>query len=324
MIEKDIDHISRDGYWGLIVPISAIAGSKFSSLQQMLFNENSQLFIDSYAKRPCKIFNKVEQRLVILHGKKKSTEDSVSVYTCGHKRWYRNERKKIFQGSNYILCKHYNLRDGTIPKLKDKIENEIIRKMFLSENPSVKYYYADKNTDNDVIYHASSGYWLKAFNYIPEFYSEKRGETKSSEYKAIKIKKEYKNYIFMCLLNSSLFYWYWIIFSDERHFTKKDIDEFPFDYHKLDDQSLKYLHHLSEKLMDSYKEHAINRTVNLGGNTGIVKYQEFHPKYSKDIIDEIDQIIGKVYGFNDEEIKFIINYDIRFRMGDGGIQENEL
>lgn len=39
-------------------------------------------------------------------------------------------------------------------------------------------------------------------------------------------------------------------------------------------------------------------------------------KLSKPIIDEIDKVLAKHYGFTDEELDFIINYDIKYRMGD--------
>ncbi|MBQ6245925.1 MAG: hypothetical protein IJK04_03590 [Kiritimatiellae bacterium] len=40
-----------------------------------------------------------------------------------------------------------------------------------------------------------------------------------------------------------------------------------------------------------------------------------HPKLSKPIIDEIDELLAKHYGFTEEELDFIINYDIKYRMG---------
>ena len=36
----------------------------------------------------------------------------------------------------------------------------------------------------------------------------------------------------------------------------------------------------------------------------------------KTIIDEIDELLTKHYGFTEEELDFIINYDIKYRMGD--------
>ena len=42
---------------------------------------------------------------------------------------------------------------------------------------------------------------------------------------------------------------------------------------------------------------------------------EYYHKKSKSIIDEIDTLLAKHYGFTDEELDFIINYDIKYRMG---------
>ena len=44
---------------------------------------------------------------------------------------------------------------------------------------------------------------------------------------------------------------------------------------------------------------------------------------SKVVADEIDKVLAKHYGFTEEELDFIINYDIKYRMGDelGGEEE---
>ena len=50
--------------------------------------------------------------------------------------------------------------------------------------------------------------------------------------------------------------------------------------------------------------------------TGLIKLQTFFVGKSKPIIDEIDELLAKHYGFTEEELDFIINYDIKYRMGD--------
>lgn len=42
----------------------------------------------------------------------------------------------------------------------------------------------------------------------------------------------------------------------------------------------------------------------------------FYARKSKSYIDKIDKFIGKKYGLTDEEIDFIINYDIKYRNSD--------
>ena len=61
----------------------------------------------------------------------------------------------------------------------------------------------------------------------------------------------------------------------------------------------------------------------VSGLTGDILYEEFYPRKSKPIIDEIDRVLAKHYGFNDEELDFIINYDIKYRMGRDNRDENE-
>jgi hypothetical protein len=51
-------------------------------------------------------------------------------------------------------------------------------------------------------------------------------------------------------------------------------------------------------------------------NRGQVEFAQFFPKKSKPIIDEIDKVLAKHYGFTEEELDFIINYDIKYRMGE--------
>jgi len=46
-------------------------------------------------------------------------------------------------------------------------------------------------------------------------------------------------------------------------------------------------------------------------------YDEFHPGHSKAIMDRIDVALAKHYGFTETELDYIINYDIKYRMGGG-------
>ena len=76
------------------------------------------------------------------------------------------------------------------------------------------------------------------------------------------------------------------------------------------------LSEMTEKLMEDYCNHANRKETNYK-TTGRVVYDEFFPRHSKPIIDEIDRVLAQHYGFTDEELDFIINYDIKYRMGLG-------
>jgi hypothetical protein len=71
---------------------------------------------------------------------------------------------------------------------------------------------------------------------------------------------------------------------------------------------------LNEKLMKDLKKHADKKTITTKDGDKI-SYDEFNVSESKPIIDEIDRVLAAHYGFTDEELDFIINYDIKYRMG---------
>ena len=49
--------------------------------------------------------------------------------------------------------------------------------------------------------------------------------------------------------------------------------------------------------------------------TGTTETQSFKIQKSKPILDEIDRVLARHYGFTAEELDFILNYDIKYRLG---------
>ena len=47
--------------------------------------------------------------------------------------------------------------------------------------------------------------------------------------------------------------------------------------------------------------------------TGLEIHQPFH--WFAEFYDEIDKALAEHYGFTEEELDFLINYDIKYRMG---------
>ena len=66
--------------------------------------------------------------------------------------------------------------------------------------------------------------------------------------------------------------------------------------------------------MKDLQENAKKKKISTQGGDSI-SYCEYYASKSKPIIDEIDRVLAEHYGFTDEELDFIINYDIKYRMG---------
>jgi hypothetical protein len=118
-------------------------------------------------------------------------------------------------------------------------------------------------------------------------------------------------------LSSSTFFWFWNVLSDGRNLNGRDLLAFPLNPTKLLTEEQSELSALGQKYL-----HALSTTsrMMLKGNLHI---ETFDYASCKPIIDEIDRVLAKHYGFTDEELDFIINYDIKYRIGPDNGDESE-
>jgi hypothetical protein len=113
---------------------------------------------------------------------------------------------------------------------------------------------------------------------------------------------------------SSNSFWYWYsITSNIRHLNPYDVQNFPIPKSALEDEKLAKL---GKEYLDDLQENS-TMLVRNQKQTGRTETQSFKIQFSKSIIDKIDRVLAKHYGFTDEELDFIINYDIKYRMGLG-------
>jgi len=88
----------------------------------------------------------------------------------------------------------------------------------------------------------------------------------------------------------------------------------PFDFSAADQRELETLEELATKLMGEFR--AKSKLVEMNyRDWGKMKIQCIYPRLSKPVIDEIDRVLGLHYGFTEEELDFIVNYDIKYRLG---------
>ena len=129
-------------------------------------------------------------------------------------------------------------------------------------------------------------------------------------------KKDFNKKILSASINSNLFSWYYSITFDLFNFKDYMIFSFPFAFDDEVSSLMPVLKVLGEELMQSYEKNKETATQFIKSRNQIAVFETFNPKYSKTIIDKIDELLAKHYGFTEEELDFIINYDIKYRMGD--------
>ena len=308
--ERAISLTKTGGYFSFIVPISSVCTDRMASLQELLIDSSKELKVSNFDDRPDKIFKGLEDcRSSIIFGNKGN--DGHKVMSTHYHRWYAEEREKLFKHMSFVDVTSI-FEPGIVPKIGNEIEKTILQKIRQNEPLTNEIVGESKHV---LVYHNAPRYWIRAMNFMPEFSNEK-GASISPHNKRISISEESDGLEeVIAALNSSLFYWFFILHSNCRDLTEREIRNFPFDVSSVESSLRKKLKILCHRLMDDYKKHSKLKIAKYE-RTGRVTYQEFYPRESKRILDEIDDVLAEYYGFSNEEREYIKNFDIRFRAGE--------
>jgi hypothetical protein len=154
--------------------------------------------------------------------------------------------------------------------------------------------------------------FVKAFDFVPYFWNETDGEKKSEDYKPYYLKDPTKSSALLAIYNSNLFFWWWYSLFEGYHCGKHEIYAFPAGIDVLQPALREELDKSAKALMKDMRKHGNRKKCNYR-NTGEVVYDEFFPRLSKTLIDDIDGILAKHYGISSVELDYIVNYDAKFR-----------
>ena len=102
--------------------------------------------------------------------------------------------------------------------------------------------------------------------------------------------------------------------TDARHIYPSDIAMFPIRL-PLPPKMLEKLTAINSELMRQLKDNSKRITY------GRADVEQFKVAPSKPLIDQIDRVLAEHYGLDADELDFVVNYDIKYRMG--GADEEE-
>lgn len=299
----------------MIVPVSIVSTDGFSSLRKLLKDSMRTLWYSSFSMRPGKLFDGVEKHLTIFVSRR-----TIGYQICSSKyhRWLTEERAMLFSQLQYTVIDEATYHNDSIPKIGRVIESSILRK--LKADKAISSF--SKTVTKHVVYHTRKlRYFLQFLDTPPKNFEEDGSPRITSELKHIPFDSEEHKFSALSAYLSSLFFWFYITYSDCRNLNKREVMTFPFTISDLTDDQARELVEKGRELMtklqkNSYYQEAYYKEY------GNLKMQVFQPRITKSVIDDIDEILSNHYGFTEEELDFIINYDIKYRLGKE-LQEEE-
>ena len=130
-----------------------------------------------------------------------------------------------------------------------------------------------------------------------------------SELKELNLDSSESTEAAIAVLSSTTFFWFWNVLSDCRNLNRRDLMAFPFNHKDVVPSFKKRLSKLGRQYLVQ-----LSTTSRIMHKSGL-EIETFDYGACKSIADEIDRVLAEHYGFTDKELDFIINYDIKYRMG---------
>ena len=308
MLERSLTLHRRLGRQGFIVPVSSVSTDRYVSLQDKL--SQRLLYYSSFDDRPSRLFDGLQHIRLTIH-LIAPVDPSPIMYSTRYNKWNAEERTGLFSSLRYAKTQQ-RLVAQTFPKQCSDLEYGILQKL---ENETKRLVNAQARSGNYQIYYSRKvGYFLQVLDFIPRVIDGAGNRREPSEFKALRFGSKLHTKLVLCCLNSNLFYWFITTFSDCRHVNKREIEAFPIDIgqlakHKQADR----LVILADELMKDLDRNSEDRQMKFSHDTLTV--QCIFPKRSKFIIDTVDKSLAQYFNFTGEELDFITNYDIKYRMG---------
>jgi hypothetical protein len=275
------------------------------TLVQNLLESKASTWYANFAWRPGKLFDSVNRALTIFVASR--AELKAQTFSTNYQKWNSETRGNIFPSLCYIPVG----RDRTtswVPKLGQRIELSILNKILASKTTFADFL----GKSNHTIYYRTTGglYWKVFTDFAPNFVCNGKAGHSSRETVLTMAKASYVKAA-IALLSSDLFWWWYTITSNLRDLNPSDIHLFPVPDTVLNDQTMSLL---GEKYLKDLRLNS-RMLVRQQKQTGTTETQSFKIQKSKPIIEEIDKVLGKHFGLSIEEIDFLINYDIKYRVG---------
>jgi hypothetical protein len=301
VLERCKQIAGADGREGLIVPLSIVCTERMKSLRRLL--GTSTTWTPSFDMRPSSLFEGVAQRLsIVLQHNNTAAPERIS---GGYRRWASAEREVLLNTNRFVKLSKKEIGE-VIPKIVSPLEASILGKL-----GSRRLEWFVREDAAPVYVHRIVRYFIKALDKAPVFIDANGVAGRSDDYKPFSFDPTQRAYI-VPLLNSSLFYWFWRSHSDGFHCGYGDVYRMPFK-EALSPAASASLQGLGKALQRDLITNSAEKKIRT--KAGQITYQEFYPKESKGILDDIDSVLAKHFCFTDDELDFIINYDIKYRLG---------
>lgn len=319
--ERGLHIRSPRGYMSFIVQLPLVSSSRMLTVRNVLRGKSATLHVIPCDDRPGKLFDGLEHCRAVIWislGKGTKTGDACQIWSTKYQRWPTEMRSALFSVLQYTRVTAELLYADQFPKYAHATVNAIFARVQSEGGETVGQLLQKRQTDRFIFYQEATQYWVKATVGLP--YYAKNGRVGAPAHGRYLHFAEMAPANAICAtLHSSLFYLYFVAYGDCFHLSDTLVRGFRISCDFAENSSLV---RLGKDLMRALKDGAERKEIRTRDGERIA-YDEYYGWKAKDCINEIDSLLAQHYGFTDEELDFIINYDIKYRMGQDASENEE-
>lgn len=300
-VEREVSLLAPGGYFGNVITLRLVYQTTAAVVRELMRDELEDAQIACFTSRPSKLFSSSDPRIGIVTGRKQAGQSIL--WTSEFIRFNPEERARTLKGITYQSTSELTLgdrigdgKDKSLPKLG----NETIRKIVIKlKQASRKRSFRDvisrseaEATEHIVWRKRHPRYWINPFlenlhgsGNIPQDFQPM--------YFASRLERDAA----FLILQSSLFYLFWMVYGNERDLNWGEIEAFPFPQQDSLESMQASICKQAEQLWAAMKSRF---DLDRGEMRGIGDL--------KSRIDEADDLLGSCFELEPYELEFVKQY----------------
>ena len=266
----------RSARFGFIVQQPITSTNRMEACRGIIGDNSSLVWSSTYDDRPSKLFNGMHHaRLAIILSKRSEKTSSKPVlYVTRYNKWFHMERGYLFHRLAFVTVSIDRLR-GVFPKISTTTEDRVISKLHQCKY-RLEGWLSRTASPHKLFYKITGvGSWFTITSRPPKFFRAGKESSSTREGEMIFPSHSVKDRAF-CILNSTLFFWFYQIRTNSRDFNPSDYKTFPISepIYKKD------LSRLARKLVKALEESTemVRASHQI---TGKITYEQFRPRTAK-------------------------------------------
>ena len=303
--ERELQLLKLGGHFGNITTLRIAYDQREEPARKHLTQRLEKTRMACFAHRPSRIFEGAHVKPAIITGKL-TGEHEPDIYTSRYIRFTSENRNETLSNISYAQANGLALGDKigdgqnlSIPKLGHDIARSALEKLKEASDRTFSDALRDDETEHLMWRRRGALYWINPL--LVNLYEKQGKDTPTSMYRMY-FSSELERRMSFITLQSSLYYWYWMVYKNGRNIDWWEIDPFPFPDEETLEANRKEIINISEELWEAMEMRFVGKA-----RTVIENAAELKP-----IVDRVDDLIGPMYGLNDNEIEYMKNFDAEY------------